>query len=351
MWGCRKAQGLIAASIYEALDDGDRRRLDRHLASCPACRAEAQAMISVARRIPEAPIPELPRSLMPAIKARLAQNEVPVPFAWRYAAAAMATVVVLGSVSYGLLYSGLSGSGVQNLADNRPVQVDSALQPTLDQAAALMEQRQYADAYRVLEAGLRVHYRDARAGEGQLLLADIAFTHLKQYPVAYSAYQRAQQFYSSAILASPDRNTILERWETLAEARKVEYASLYALDAATRDRSDTFAKLEQVVARYPEKYVGAMAAEEMAKLMVAAGAVQVGEQTHFLAMQEASLRCKDPIAATRLKLEMAHIYRDELNNPEKAREYYGEIAANSNEVLARLARESLSSLEAGASRE
>ena len=50
--------------------------------------------------------------------------------------------------------------------------------------------------------------------------------------------------------------------DMLAEAREQDYAPLYALDAARRNDVDQFARLEQVVARYPKTFVASAAAED-----------------------------------------------------------------------------------------
>jgi tetratricopeptide (TPR) repeat protein len=218
----------------------------------------------------------------------------------------------------------------------------SRVEQAVEDAMALKEKRDYPAAYRVLKSALETYPQDSAAGQAQRLRAELAFAHLHWYPEAYEDYKTLAESYKVVFRSSVESVT---RLDLLAEARAQDYASLYALDAARRDAENTFAQLEQVIARYPGTFVASAAAEDMARLAVReVPAEEVGGGREVLAMERARDRCTNPVAWAQLSLELGHIYCREMNAPGKARELYDEAAESEIPVLAQLAKRSLAEL-------
>jgi hypothetical protein len=309
------------------------------LASCPACRIEAESLARLTTRIPVSH-PQLDRDLLPQLRRRLEEDKPYSPkLVWRVAfAAAVATVLVVAGISVLYTYKPIPNAGQSQVAEASPVE------HSIERANALMSARDYVAAYRLLGETVATHPNDASAGQAQRLHADIAFAQLQWYPEAHEDYEGLAKNYPALFRTNPD-NCITRR-DLLAEARVDDYAPLYALDAARRASGDKFAQLEKVVTRYQKAlFVTALAAEEMARVVARELPAADGQNQHVAAMECARDRCTDPAATARLNLEIGHIYLRELNEPEKARNLYDEVANSANATLADLARESLAELE------
>ena len=94
-------RGLIAASVYGDLTHDEQLTLDGHLASCPACRNEAAALVRMASAIP-VKAAELDRDLVSAVRRRLHDPEPgrAVRITWRFAAPLGVAAALLVIISY-----------------------------------------------------------------------------------------------------------------------------------------------------------------------------------------------------------------------------------------------------------
>lgn len=347
MLGCRRVRGLIAESLYEELSDRERVVLEGHLKGCGRCRAEAEALGQLVTAIPSTPV-ELDGDLVPALRARLREEPaafvgIGLRFVVSGAAACVLVAVVIG---YGLLGTGPTGlDDPVAVAPVRVPQFPSLLRLELDEAKGLVDDHDYSRAFMVLQAALERRPDDKLAGEVQLLAANIAFVELQWYPEAFEAYNGLRLEDGDLFRKDPQN---VYRWNLLDETRGRgnDYALLHAVDAA-RGRGD-FEGLEDVIGRKPAAYVASLAAKEMARLAVGADGVAPGENGRLYAMQSALDRCTNPIAVAQLKIEIGHIFRDELSDFGSARSLYEQVADKGPTVLAQLARESLLSLAEGA---
>ena len=341
MFTCRRMRGLIAASLYGDLTDKERRELDGHLASCAACRAEAESLARLVAAIPDS-APELDVDLVPALRrTRPIREPVAYGFGRRLAWAGAVAAAVVGIIAYGLI------ERVGMPTHKAPTHVTSvikvsAVRHALDEAAASIQDRDFVGAYRVLREAVEAHPDDPLAGQAQVQCADIAFSELHLYPEAFDAYEAVAMYYPHVFSTSVESIT---RRDVLAEARKEDYASLYALDVARGSVLEQFAEFEKVVARFPQSFVASLAIEEMAQLV---GDAATGTGHRVLAMERARDKCTDPIAIARLNIEIGQVYWKELGDPDRARDQFTEVLESENGALVQLARESLASLESNA---
>lgn len=344
MKGCRKVQGLIAASLYEDLSDRERSLLERHLASCASCRAEAESLGVLISTIPDIR-PELNLDLVPLLRRRLNERAARTySGAWRWALSGAACLVLFGLVTYTFLGQPFPDR-TPKMASG-PEEVVSPVQTALAEAGELAEGRDFTGAVQVLATAITSYGEDPKAGQAQKLLADIEFDHLRWYAKADEAYGTLAAKYPKVYGNSPES---IWRRELLAEARgrSEEYEPLYRIDAATRSRTEAFGKLEEVISQYPGPFIASHAAERMARLVLEETSPPDVEHRHLFAMAQARERCTDPVAVGQLTLEMGHICREE-GNIKGARELYVETANNEQTVLAQrqLAQEALSGLGA-----
>lgn len=344
---CRKMRGLLAASVYGDLTDDERRTLEGHLASCPACRNEAAGLARVSAAIPIR-TPKLDRDLMPALRRSIREEKpqgIRISFPWRFAAplAAVASIVLISYV--GLL--GFGGRGVRSMpvaalqprVDASPVE-DSPVQCALTEADRLAGFHDYTGAYRTLKQAVDEHPDSPLAADAQLRRADIAFNALKWYPEAYDDYELLADRYPSHFANSAE---CIRRRDLLAEARDRDFASLHALDAAQRSSDSQFAQLETLIGRYPGTFVASAAANEMARLASGDNSAVDGSG-RLAAMERARDHCTSVVAKRQLDLEVGRIYQRDINDPDKARACFNQIISNDNTALAQLARQSLSEL-------
>jgi len=334
---CRRFRGLIAASVYNDLSQKELQTLQEHLDSCTSCRSQAHALNRLAAFIPIT-APVLDQNLWPAIRRTVRRaserNYRPLRLAWRAGLALGLCVAAAGAVTYGLhrTYN----------TDGATVVTGAGAPPENDLAAVseMIKEHDYVAAYRQLEKALQANPGSPLAAEAQVQLADIAYSKLNWYPEAYEAYDRLVRDHSKFCSLTE----CISRHELLDEARTLDYAPLYALDAARRAGDNSFSRLESVLARYPGTLVASLAAEDMARQSLDQGADPAGK-THVAAMESAKGRCTNPVAIARLKLEIGHIYMRELNDAAKARSFYTEVANFEDKTLATLAEGSLAALE------
>ncbi len=342
MFSCRRVRGLVAASVYDDLTEEERETLSQHLGRCAGCRARQAAFKQVAAGVAFRDTPALEYDLVPALRSRLRAPERPAPsgLSRRHAFAGALALLLVGLFSYGVFVANGPGAG-QPPGPAAGGVTESPLASYLRRAEALEASHDYTGAYQVLQAGISAHGDDPAAGDAQLRLAALAFEKLRWYPEADAAYQAVQRNHRDALERCGDVATVLNRWEMLAEARMVNYASLHELDAALREDGNVD-ELQKVMAHYPATYV----ASEAAARVALAVSRQEGLGDMLTAMERARDLCDDPIAVAQLNLEIAHecVRRREV---EKARELYNEVANTGSAPVAQLARVSLSSIGAG----
>jgi len=334
---CRRFRGLIAASVYNDLSQKELETLENHLGSCPSCRNQADTLDRLAKFIPVT-APALDQDLWPAIRRAVRRaserNYRPLRLAWGAGLALGLCVAAAGAVTYGI-YRTYDTDGATVVAG-----VGVPLENDLAAVSNMIKEHDYVTAYRRLEKAIEANPESPLAIEAQVQLADLAYTKLNWYPEAYDAYDRLVRDHP----ASCPLTECISRHELLDEARALDYAPLYALDAARRAGDNSFSRLESVLARYPGTLVASLAAEDMARQSLDQGADPAG-QTHLAAMECAKGRCSNPVAIARLKLEIGHIYVRELNDAAKARSFYADVANFEDKTLATLAEGSLAALE------
>lgn len=342
MFGCRKIQGFIAESLYEELPERDRKTLDRHLAKCSQCREEARALEQLVQQIPASPV-QLDRDLTPAVMARV-REAAPVRRtpALRFAFSGAAALLVATLAAYGILAS-FEKNDILEVAQEPAISqgLVSPVKAGIEAARGLMAAHDFPGAYVVLNELIEAHPGDSLTGEALKIQAGLAFGELQWYPEALAGYRSLQQNYGSVYREDP---LAWSRLDLLMESRGSDddFAPLHDLEAARQHGS--FERLEDVVGRHPGTFVASLAAEDMASVAVGALADSAEEGRRVYAMETALQRCTNPVAIAQLKVEVGHIYRDELHDFDKARTWYEKVANGDHVVLARLATESLGSL-------
>jgi tetratricopeptide (TPR) repeat protein len=344
MFSCRRVRGLVAASVYDDLTEDERETLSSHLGRCSACRMQQATFKALASRVHFHDAPALEYDLAPAVRARLreAAGPVAVGISWRHAFAGATALLLVGLFSYGLfLANAPSSMPVDQAGLSVATASVSPIQPYLQRAEELVASHDYTGAYQALQEAITTHSDDPAVGDAHLKLAALAFEKLRWYPEADAAYQAVQRNYRDALDRAEDVGTILDRWEMLAEARMVNYASLHELDAALREEGNV-EHLQKVMAHYPATYVASTAASHLARTICQ----REGLDDTLVAMERARDHCDDPIAVAQLNLEIAHecVKRRDV---EKARELYHELANTGTAPVAQLARVSLGSIGAG----
>lgn len=333
MFRCRKMRGLMAAAVYEPLDETEQSALENHLAGCPACQTEAEALRATASTIPT-PTVVFEGDLLPALRERLreepaAQN----PFAWRPLAGAAALVLVAA-------FAGITAYQAGQMPSVTPIQVMATpMESALIEARALAR-RDFLGAHETLVNALGQYPEDPRAGEAQNLLADLEFQHGQRYAQAYQAYDTLRRNYTGVFAANPEN---LARFNLLDETRAAGFSPLYALDAARNSAGDPLLALENVVARYPNSYLAAQAIDAMCEVSGASTLADSASRAALL--EEIRARCSDPIAIGQINLALGHLYWNELNDSPRAKECFIEAAESGHAVLAQAAREAMLRLD------
>lgn len=345
MFGRRHIRGLMAQATYEELDPQDREALDRALERSKELRAEAEALGVLVDRIPREEV-ELGRDLVRAVRAGLRAETAPLTSRRAHPVVSFAALaLVLAGVGY-MIAMRPPVAHAPGVAE-APAAPDEAASPVgiaLLQARALMQERDYPNAYVTLDGALENAEDDASAGEARQLMADLAYSELRWYPQAFAGYDTLRVRHSSVFQSKPEN---LLHLNLLDEARGPDdsYASLNRLDAARRGESlDDF---ERLLGDYPATYVASLAADEMARLSAKLDGAGAGEHWRVAAMESALARCTDPVARAQLKVEIGHLVSQEMNGADRARALYEEVAESEFTVLAELAQDSLERLNDG----
>jgi hypothetical protein len=347
LFGCRKMRGLMAASVYEALPEGERKALARHLAACESCRREAEKLANLAAAIPRTR-PEPGFDLVPILRRRLAEGTgepVRDRVAWRMPTTLAAAVVLLCLFGYGL-WVGLPNAAQgerpdAQVVDNTPEA--SPVQRALAEAERFAAEKNFTAAYRALEQALEEHADDPAAGTAQLRLADLAFDDLQWYRQADEAYRDLLARYPGASEQSGRHEVIVRRRNMLDEARKDNYKPIYDLVLARRSAGNALQKYERLVAEHPRGYVADEAVREIVALVAPQDAESQPEAV-VQALQEVRDSWKDGAAVAKLNLEIGNVAWRRLNDPVLAREAYEKAAVGPDPVLAQRAKDALDEL-------
>lgn len=339
-WTRKRIQGMMAASLYEALSDRDQRALDAALRNDPGLRAEYEALRAVVGAVPVTAIDG--PDVLPLVRSRLDAQAVSRPM-WK-PAISFAAVVLIGGVAWGSFYFSGLDTPARTVTPSRTA--DTLVGIALEEADRLLAMRDTAGAYETLRKAVERRPTDAQAGEAQWRVASLAF-ELRRYPEAYEAYSTLREKYWDTIQAAePERRKRAnEQYQALAEAKSKDFEPLYAFDVAMADRGNTFQALEDVIARFPTQHtVTDWAAFEMAKLVSEDLGGAPTTEAVLAAYETARDRCSAPIAVAQLNLKIGDVYRDTLADFALAEDYYlraaanPELAARANSALARLAQ-------------
>ncbi len=323
-------EGLLAQSRYERLSNAEQAALDRYLADHPELRAEGRQWDALREALPAEPI-VFQGDLVPVLRERIREAPGRSLWVWRPALAG-AAVVALAVV--GTLY------GVSNYSSGpepHAIQRISPLGASMEVAKRLIERRDYTSAYTQLASTLEVHPEDPLASGAQLLLADVAYEELMWFPEALASYRAALGEAETMPGEAIDRAR--NRAEILAEAERIDpdFGPLYALAAARR--AQDFERFERIASLYPGTWVATSAAYEMATL--AAPDEDGGDPgaVRLAGLEAALQRCTNPRAVAQLKLETAHVLRDDLGDRARALDLYRDVAQSDVATLARRAQD------------
>jgi anti-sigma factor RsiW len=114
---CDPYRELLALRLYDELDDGERRRLEGHLARCPACRAaEVELRAGLGRLIVDAAPAELPADWAERLHEEVATAEgsaaiVHRPGWWRLAGERPVAAAAVVGFAAGVLFAWLVATG------------------------------------------------------------------------------------------------------------------------------------------------------------------------------------------------------------------------------------------------
>lgn len=342
MFGRSRIRGLMAQAVYEELDPQDREALDRALEQSKELRAEAEALGVLVDGIAREEV-ELDRDLVAAVWASIGTETAPLTIRRAHLVVSFAAFALVLS---GVVYMVAMRSPVAHAPGvaEAPAASEEAASPVetaLLKGRALMLERDYPKAYVTLDGALENAEDDVSAGEARQLMADLAYSELRWYPQAFADYDTLRLRHSAVFQSKPENLLHLNLLDE-ARGRDDSYASLHALDAARRGES--LDDLERLLADYPATYVASLAADEMARLSAKLDGTGAGEHWRVAAMESALARCTDPVARAQLKVEIGHLVSQELNDAERARALYEEVAESEFTVLAELAQDSLERL-------
>lgn len=347
----------MAAALYEPLSTADRDILDRHLGTCPRCRAELATLERVTNTIPRTEH-RLDIDLAPRLTARLAGiREKRSQWAFRpmWATGAVAAALLVATIALFVVYPDEDTLVLPVVAQNGPaphpedaastsaLPESRSLSPVelaLDEAEALVARQAHADALVVLQDALRLHPDDPAAGHAQLQIADLEYGQLKRYPQAFDAYVKLRNQFPEVFAADSEN---IARFDLLVECWQDSFENLYALDRARNAGEDAFDQFEDILARNPGKLVAMLAMAEMKQCVHPASfATPDGE---VLALEELKSRCVNPVAIAQVSLALGDAYAGRLRDPGRARSVYESVLNFGNDVLAGQAREALARLE------
>ncbi len=304
MFERNKIEQLLAVAAYEPLSTADQAWLDRKLKKYPEYRDLADDFRDL-KEIMAADAPAFRGDLLPAVRAEL--REAPLRRRRQWAALSMglaASAVVAAGGVFAAYTLNTTPAPLQQ------VQEASAMGQAIAQAQALSAAGEFR-AVQVLRDAIAARPEDPRAGEAQLLLADLEFGHGERYAEAYASYDALRARYSGTWSEHPE---CAERFALLADARHEEFRPLYELERARRDGA--FESLENIVARYPNRELAFAAIDAMRET---AGALESnGSAFEVAALEAVRSRCSDPIALAQIDVTLGNLYWKELKDTDRA---------------------------------
>lgn len=334
----RRAEGALAASLYEPLSGEDERLLEEMLREDPSFRREA-AELRALRAMNLLETPEFTGDLLPAVRAGLAEASAARRSpAFRRLLVTTAAVTVLAAGAYFAAGPSLTGPvPARQAAENA---APSGMANALEQARASLQRRDFAGALAQLNGALAASPDDPGAGAAQALLADMEYAHLQRYPQAHAAYTRLRERYPDAFTNDPRS---IERFNLLDEARAYDYAPLRALDFAREHREEALPQLERVIARHPGTMLAAAAVGQI--IHPSGAAAGQDPAAAVLALEDARSRCVEPAAVAQLNLELGGLYCDALHDEEQARDLFLQAASGGSPAVSTQAQAALARLE------
>ncbi len=339
-----KVGPLIAQAAYENLPEEEERTLNRLVKTYPELKEERDAYAALAERLrlPEA---ELPFDLLPRLNHRLDEERASTRISrWAgvYVMAAAVALLAAGVYFATMLFAPpgvVNDMNATSVARTLPPQTPLSL--AVVDACKLVSASDAGAAADRIRALIAAHPDDAYLGEAQLILADVEYSYLQRYDLAFAAYDRLRVNYPQVFASSPE---ISFRHDLLAEARRENFAPLYALDRAREHPETAFAIYEHLIAQYPATTLASAAMDEMRALVVASRPAE-GAQTMTESLELVRQRCADPVAIAQLDLALGDIYARTLNDSEQARAHYMRATTSEHIALVHQAREALTRME------
>lgn len=333
----RRAEGTLAASLYEPLSEEDERLLEEMLREDPAFRRKAGELRAL-RAVNLLETPEFTGDLLPAVRAGLA--EAPAARrspAFRRALAAAAVTVLVAGVYFTAGPLPTAPAPAQEAVESA---APSRMAAAVERARASLARRDFSGAQASLTDALAAAPDDPGAGAAQALLADMEYAHLQRYPQAHAAYTRLRERYPDAFTTDPRS---IERFNLLDEARAHDYAPLRALDFAREHREEALPQLERVIARYPGTMLAAAAVSQI--IHPSGAAAGQDPAAAVLALEDARRRCVEPAAVAQLNLALGGLYCDAFHDEEQARDLFLQAASGGSPAVSTQAQAALARLE------
>ena len=336
--------GLMAASIYEPLSPEESQELELWLEANPEQRAELEAMRELVDYLPHE-APDFAGNLLPAVREDLRGGKGSL-FGWtmmpRFGMQILGTLVVTGIIVLPLM------QGVQMgfLGDAPlPQQADSGdAAPSLwDNAQALIAAREQEQAYDLLKDAVATQGDHRDIGHWQLLLAKLEYDYFQRYDSAFERYTEVKREHPAVFTS--DRDTPY-RYDLLEQTEAEDFAPLYTVDRAREMGMDSFAKLEDIYARYagPSNPVSSLAFDTMSDI---AGALSKDSPTFQMATYEKLRRkCSNPVALDQIEVALGKMYVDHGSDCEQAQDLLRAAIGSPNEAVSREAELTLASLNA-----
>jgi len=338
----KETEALIAASIYDELDPGDRAKLEATLTKNPQARAEFIEMRTLAGVIPVEDI-EFRGDLLPALRQQIAEHKQKqlawLPLRW-FAPFAVAGIVVGTVFTYGA--NPFGGGNATPATSPVPSAAGVAALPLhamLEEADAQAANKNWIGARDTLNAAISKYPADTLGADARARLADLHFSKLHEYPQAYAEYQKLRDEFPQAFAASPLN---VDRFNILAEAKADNYEALHMLDEARDSGADIFQQLEGLIARHPDTFVASLAVDSLREQIPVPKALS-GE-SQVVALEAVRDRCTHPVAIAQVNMSLGRLYAGELGDVDTARSLYQSVAETGPVELARSAKEALSAL-------
>jgi len=327
MGSCRNVQGLVAASLYEALSETEQVALNTHLAGCPRCAKEMETMKALVGEIPVR-TESFSGDLLPTLREALREEAVATRHSrWTMGSFAL-SFTVFGLIS---LYLFSPGDDVRQPVDER-----SPISLALEEAGLLSQSGQEMEARQVLENALAYHGDGPTAGVLYLEMASLEYGAFHRYEEAYTIYSLVRDEYAE--VWSQCHGLLQDRYDLLTEARDSGYEALYAIDAARSLGEEGIPRLETIVAQNPGRFIASEALDTM---------VTVIENDGVSGLEMLRSRFTNPLAVAQLDVRLGEQYWQEENNPERGKELLEAVVQGPHEVPAQMAAAVLARLQPG----